>query len=75
MSYIIKRCVKCGKKYNVHDNGRITGACKHIDTSRSRGRKVFKANMANTLELDKMINEEREMARRKKSKHSKPRSG
>jgi hypothetical protein len=75
MSYVIKRCEKCGKTYNVHDNGKITGACKHIDTSKSRGRKLFKATMANTLELDKMIEEEQAMSRRKKSKYIKPRSG
>jgi hypothetical protein len=75
MSYVIKRCEKCGKAYNVHDNGKITGACKHIDTSRSRGRKLFRATMADTVELDKMLEEEQTRARRKKSKYGKPRSG
>ena len=75
MSYIIRRCEKCGKAYNVHDNGKITGACEHIDTSKSRGRRLFKATMADTRELDKMLEEEQAMARYKRSKRMKPRSG
>jgi len=75
MSYIIRYCKLCGQEYHVHSNGSIKGACKHIDTSKSHGHKLFKANMANTLELDKMVEEEREKSRYKKSKRSKPRSG
>lgn len=75
MSYIIRHCEICGKEYHVHGNGTIKGACKHIDTSKKCGRKLFKATMANTLELDKMLEEEQEKTRRKKYKHGKPRSG
>ena len=75
MSYIIKYCEICGQEYHVHSNGSIKGACKHINTSKSHGHKLFKANMANTLELDKMVEEERKKSRSKKSKRAKPRSG
>jgi len=75
MSYIIKRCEICGKKYHVHDNGRIAGACKHVNTSKGRGRKLFNATMADTLELDKLIKEERKRSMHKRSKHGKLRSG
>ena len=75
MSYIIRHCEKCGKEYHVHDNGSIKGACKHVSIDESRGRKLFRATMADTVELDKMLEEEQVRSRRKRSKHGKPRSG
>ena len=54
MSYVIKTCATCGKKYHVHSNGKIKGACEHIKIGRIKGKKTYVAT-ADVNELDKMI--------------------
>lgn len=63
MSYVIKRCEICGKKYNVHKSGKIKGACEHIRTGRLHGRKVFLTTV-DTKELDEMIKEEHKKSKK-----------
>ena len=54
MVYVIKKCPVCGKKYNVHKNGKITGGCEHVKMGRIRGKKEVLFT-ADTNELDEMI--------------------
>lgn len=54
MSYVIKTCPTCSKKYHVHSNGKIKGACKHIKIGRIKGKRQAIAT-ADTNELDAMI--------------------
>jgi len=55
MSYIVKYCTECGKEYHIHKNGKIKGACEHIILDTMKGRHVFKGIIANSQELDKML--------------------
>ena len=63
MSYVIKRCPICNKKYHVHKNGKVKGACEHVKIGRMRGKRVFLTTV-DTKELDGMIKEEHEKSKK-----------
>ena len=63
MTYVIKTCPTCGKKYHVHMDGKIKGACEHVRIGRISGKKVFLASV-DTNELDEMIADEHKKSKK-----------